>query len=631
MSITRAIPKDSPLHARLVTELSARVKIAVTENAKRHPKWKKAEETVLAYVPESALDSKRNLDRDNGKPRYTTMQIPYTYALLMSTHTYLTSVFFGRTPVHQYQGLHGEAEQQTQALEALVNYQVSAGGAMGPYYIWIYDAAKYGIGVLGTYWDKEVLQFSSIEVDPMTGAKKQVTRQLPGYEGNRLYNISPFDFLPDPRVPVGSFQKGEFCAIRRRHPWNDIVKRAQAGLYTNMEDLRKVNGKADPQITSQSQLERPTWSGETESSLQHPMIVEGFEVYVELIPKEWGLGDTNFPEKWVFSITSDYKLIFGACPMGTIHCQFPFDIFETEVEAYGMYNRGIPEIMEPIQNTMDWLVNTHFFNTRASLNNLFVADPTKIMMKDLENPNPGGIIRLKPEAYGQDLRTFFHQLPIQDVTQQNFNDLSVMQTLAERVLGVNDQMMGALGGSSRKTATEVRTSTGFGVNRLKTIAEYLSATGFSSHAQKIVANTQQFYTGEKKFRIAGSLALDAGAGFINVNPELIAGSFQFVPVDGTLPIDRMAQVNQWKEILQGLGRMPQIAMAYDLGKIFAWMANLAGLKNINQFKIQVLPPGVGPSPGMVAAQPPGTPPSGDTRQGGIASPPAEMPQMPMLN
>ena len=215
--------------------------------------------------------------------------------------------------------------------------------------------------------------------------------------------------------------------------------------------------------------------------------------------------------------------------------------------------------------------------------------------------------------------------------QQNFNDLSVMQTLAERVLGVNDQMMGALGGSSRKTATEVRTSTGFGVNRLKTIAEYLSATGFSSHAQKIVANTQQFYTGEKKFRIAGSLALDAGAGFINVNPELIAGSFQFVPVDGTLPIDRMAQVNQWKEILQGLGRMPQIAMAYDLGKIFAWMANLAGLKNINQFKIQVLPPGVGPSPGMVAAQPPGTPPSGDTRQGGIASPPAEMPQMPMLN
>jgi hypothetical protein len=98
------------------------------------------------------------------------------------------------------------------------------------------------------------------------------------------------------------------------------------------------------------------------------------------------------------------------------------------------------------------------------------------VMKDFENPNPGGFIRLKPEAYGQDLRTFFHQVPMQDITQNNFNDLSMMQMMAERVLGVNDQIMGAMGTGGRKTATEIRTSTGFGVNRLKTVTEYLSAS-----------------------------------------------------------------------------------------------------------------------------------------------------------
>jgi hypothetical protein len=626
-SLTLKIEPQNPLHARLVKELSVRVKKAEQANTRQESKWKRAEETVLAYVPESEMDAKRRTDRDNGKPRYTTMQLPYTYAMLMSAHTYWTSVFFSRTPIHQFMGLHGEGEQQTQALEALINYQITAGNATGPYYIWLYDAGKYGLGILGTYWDRETIQFSSIDADPTTGAKVQTTRKLPGYEGNRVYNVSPWDFFPDPRVTIGQFQKGEYLAIKKRLPWNDIVRREAQGFYMNVEKLKRVNGTSDPAVESHSQLERPEGSGETGSALDHPLVVDAWEVYVDLIPREWSLGDSSFPEKWVFTITKDYKLIFSACPLGAMHSQFPFDIMETEVEAYGQYNRGIPEIMEPIQNTMDWLINTHFFNTRAMLNNLFVVDPTKVVMKDFENPNPGGFIRLKPEAYGQDLRTFFHQVPMQDITQNNFNDLSMMQMMAERVLGVNDQIMGAMGTGGRKTATEIRTSTGFGVNRLKTVTEYLSATAFTSHAQKLVINSQQYYTAEKKFRIAGSLALDAGKQFVQVTPDLITGSFQFVPVDGTLPVDRMAQVNLWKEILMGLGRMPQIATQYDLGRIFAWMANLAGLKNINQFKIQVLPPGVGPSPGMVPVGP-GGPPGTDTRAGGV---PAPMPEMPQIN
>lgn len=163
--------------------------------------------------------------------------------------------------------------------------------------------------------------------------------------------------------------------------------------------------------------------------------------------------------------------------------------------------------------------------------------------------------------------------------------------------------MGALAGGGRKTATEIRTSTGFGVNRLKTITEYMSATGFSEHAQKLVSNSQQFYSGEKKFKIVGSLMTDAGVSFVNVTPESIMGFYDVVPVDGVLPVDRMAQANLWKEILLNVGRVPQIAMQYDLSKIFAWMANIAGLKNISQFKIQVMPPGMGPAPGSIPINP----------------------------
>lgn len=601
---TIKVNPNSSTHQQLMKRIIPRIKMAEKANNSMHDRWRRAEEAILAYVPESSIDVKRRTKRDNGKPQYTTLQLPYTYALVMSAHTYLTSVFFARSPVHQFAGRHGEGEMQIQAIEALIDYQVSVGMALGPYYIWLYDTVKYGLGITGEYWCKEEIQFSEIQKDQTTNKTITVTRRGVGYEGNKVYNLAPFDFLPDPRVPVGRFQSGEFCAARRKISWNDIVRRMFQGYYTNLEEVKTSTGTSDPQSEAYSALTRPSGSlsgfGDVDG---RPSVVEVFEFYIELIPREWNIGESSFPEKWVFTLTKDFTVILGAQPLGLMHNKFPFNILESEIEAYGQYNRGVPEIIEPLQNTMDWLVNSHFYNVRAALNNLFLADPTKIVMKDLENGEPGGVIRLKPEAYGQDLNTFFKQIPITDVTQSHIADVQLVQSFGERALGINDQIMGALAGGGRKTATEVRTSTGFGVNRLKTITEYLSATSFAEHAQKLVMNSQQFYDGERKFRIVGSLAIDAGEKFIKITPESIMGFYDVTPVDGVLPIDRMAQANLWKEILLNVGRVPQIAQSYDLAKIFSWMASIAGLKNISQFKIQVLPPGVGPGPGMIPVNP----------------------------
>ena len=112
------------------------------------------------------------------------------------------------------------------------------------------------------------------------------------------------------------------------------------------------------------------------------------------------------------------------------------------------------------------------------------------------------------------------------------------------------------------------------------------------HAQKLVQNSQQYYDATAKLRRVGSLGVDAGMGFVNVSPQDILGFFDLVPVDGTLPIDRMAQANLWKEILGGLRMMPPaIAMSYDWARIFPWVASLGGLKNLNQFKIQMVDDG----------------------------------------
>jgi hypothetical protein len=255
------------------------------------------------------------------------------------------------------------------------------------------------------------------------------------------------------------------------------------------------------------------------------------------------------------------------------------------------------------------------------------------VISDAEDGGPGFIYTLRPEAYGSDVRTFFYQIPVQDMTRGHMQDLSSILNLGERVSGINDQMFGAVS-PKRQTATEVRTSTGFGVNRLKTNTEYMSASAFSPHAQRLVQNSQQWYDAELKLRIVGDLAQSAGPRFMMVPPESISGFYDFVPVDGTLPVDRMAMANLWQGIMNQMRAYPQLLQEFDISKIFGYVANLAGIRNINRFKIQVVPDAqlaAQAAAGNVIPMRGPNPPPGNPQGGGAMAPPPPMPALPTPN
>ena len=593
-SMTLQIPRESPQHTRWLSMLSDRIDLAKKGAQKQYDKWRNAEDLLVGYVHESELDVKRRWKRDElGVPKYTTIKLPYTMALLNTAHTYWTSVFLSRQPIHQFTGRHGESEQQVLAVEALVAYEVEAGRALAPYYLWLYDAGKYGVGILGEYWEKEIIQYGQIvQVTAEDGTTQlmQTTQQIEGYEGVHVYKVSPFDWLPDPRVTQRNFHKGEFVAVKKELSWGDVMRRAAAGYFTNIQYLTSYYGTTDGS-TEHSQLERPETSMLNYPSAgpsgltPRPAVICAYEMHIDLIPAEWGLGPTLFPQKWVFTFTQDRSLILGACPYGYAHGKYLFEVLEPEIEAYGTWTRGIVDQVKPIQDTMDWLLNSHFYNVRASNNNQFIADPSRLMIKDFERGEPGLIIRMRPEAYGQDLRQMFMQIPVADVTRGNIADMQIMQLISDRATGINDQLMGLGGGSSRKTATQVRTDSSFGINRQKTTVEYMSAQGFSAHARKMLACAQQYYQIPKKLRIVGDLVQTTGPQFLMVTPESIAGDYDFVPVDGTLPIDRMAQANLWKEVLMGMRAYPQLMMEYDITKLFAYVGVLSGLRNMQQFRM----------------------------------------------
>ena len=126
------------------------------------------EEAFRAYMRTTDADALRKDKREEGKPQFTNIEVPMSYAILMSWHTYLASVFLSRSPIMQLAGRHGESEMQVQAMEAVMDYQTQTGGHLVPYYIWLMDAGKYGAGVVGTYWDEESIQISEIVEEQVT-------------------------------------------------------------------------------------------------------------------------------------------------------------------------------------------------------------------------------------------------------------------------------------------------------------------------------------------------------------------------------------------------------------------------------------------------------------------------------
>lgn len=602
--ISIPVKPNGKLYKTIMSGIRERVKASAEQHSTRATAWRKMEELFVGYLPEKEDDALRRVAREGGTPEYTTIQVPYSYAVATAAHSYWCNVFLSRVPVYQFAGMTDEGENGVLAVEALMHYQLYKARQLANLYIWLQDAAKYGEAWLSPYWREDKARVATIvevedtdELGLSTGQMKKVRQiqEVVSYQGNALHNLHPSRVFTDPRFPRNRFQDGEFVAIKTTLSLGDLLEGRETSQYINVELVERqtatneVNWDEMKENSSSEHLEEvDTNSFGTSKDKNAQDVFDVYEVTINLIPSRWGLGKSNLPEKWVFTVTTDYKHIFEARPLGNIHNKFPLVNIEIDPEGYYHFSRSLMEIFGPVQNTLDWLVNSHLFNVRQALNNQFVFDPSRVYERDLERREPGKAIRLKPAAYGTDVRTALQQIPVQDMTASHLNDMQMMYDLGER-LGVNDPVMGVTDPSSRRSATEIRGNQTFSVSRLRTISEYFSCTGWDDLASMQLSNSQQFYTVEKKLRLVGSAAEFADQKFFNVTPDSIAGEYMYEPVDGTLPVDRYAQANLWRELIGQMYQVPQVVQQYDLGKIFGYVAQLAGIKNINRFKVQVVP------------------------------------------
>lgn len=571
----------------ILKQAQAWVKASDEKLSERALAWEDAEKANQSYLPKADAERRRKANQE--EVAFTKVVIPYSYAMLMAAHTYLCSVFLGRDPIFQYEGKTGQGQDQCLKVEAMVKHNVTAGEMEAPLYFWLFDLCMYGVGCVGTTWMDEKIAIttygkSPVQIDgvqdPVNEVETEQVMMEQGYRGNKLYNVKPKEMICDPSVSFARFQDGDFFGRRIQIADSEFNRKVKAGIYFENAEA----GTAD-QKESGVYGDNPAYTEVGPKVALEMKERKGFknlwEIYARIVPSDWGLGQNEYPEVWVFTIANG-KALVGANPAGWLHNRYPFDVITLEYDAYTLSSRGFNEIGSQVSSVMNWLVNSHMYNVDKAVNNEFLYDPSMLNQADFLDPKPGKRIRIKPAGYGRDIRTFIHQFNQYDMTRTNLQDLKLMEDIYQRVFGINEQMLGVLTQGGRKTATEIRSSSGFALNRLKVLSEFVGKQGFAPLSRKLLKNCMQMYSAEDIFMIVKDVNDKQPQAF---SVQDIVGEFDLSPVDGTLPIDRFAQVALYKEILMAAVQLPQIAGRYDVATMFAYIVKLSGIKNLESFQV----------------------------------------------
>jgi hypothetical protein len=584
---------NSPLHADVLEKLMTRIKLSQRHMGKFYERWRANELQYQAYMKTETFEQlKKSVAKTGTAPELVTITIPYTYATVQTIVTYLLHTFCGRAPMFQVGARAGERVGAARNMETFLQYNGDHERIVRRLFQYFFDGEVYGLQAVRVQWKREErvrTLWKPQNVVPLFGRGEPklqpVKESAVTFEGNEVRNIDPYRFLPDPRVPMDEVNiRGEFVFWEEYEGKHSLQKAEKDGFVKWIKD---VPGRPN---TPEGQSQRGRLSGGGPSPGADPFDRDNgyhlFQGTVDLCPSEWGLGDSDTYEKWIFTIANSQQII-QAEPLDLDHNRHPVIVGEPYSSGYEFGNMAAVDMLGPVQEMLSWMFNSHIFNVRAALNNTYVVNPNAVDIEDLKKPvGAGRVVKLKPQAFGQDIRNVFHQVPTTDVTSQHINDMQVVQRFGDLVSSVNDNLRGVINSGGRKSATEVRQGNEAGASRLAAHARLISAQTLTPFAEMETLNIQQLLSEPVWLKVLGQ---EGAQSPLRVGPEDLSGDFYFPVHDGTLPLDRVALLDVWREIFMAIIGNPLLAQQYDANGIFEYLAELGGAKNLSTFKVQAAP------------------------------------------
>lgn len=606
---------DSSTHAIIASYLRRRIDASERHCSQRHEAWREAERLHRAFREPDEND--RKVARQKLTEGVTKIVVPYGYAQVQSMVAWFMSVLTERSPLVPVRADNPDDVTAAMLMEEVLQYQLDR---MDPpwvlvLYQWLLDAHRYGLGVVKNLytireWPEITRRFRDI-IEPLTGMRMQVDEVVEedviAYEGNEVLNVSPFDFLPDPQRSFGEFQKGEFVFHRMKRSRTELLQKEAQGLYVGVDSVPKDSGREEwgTSFAGDTASDLARVAGMTTDQIQthdrepYTTIHEGW-VFME--PRELaklGLvtGDAagRTPKLWVFTIANRTRVL-RAEPANLPGRRFPFEIYEPNYDIHAPGNPGQIEMTRGLEYHLSWLFNSRMMAVRKTLNNELVVDPSMIEAADLEDPQPGKLLRLTRAAQNSGLiDKAVYPLPVQDVTSNHHTDSRVVQELMEQMTGAGRLLMG-MPNTGRRAATEVQGMMNLSSGRMKMLAEVFCSQGYRPLCHQWTRNTQVFMAESLNLRVQEQLAAIAGADQVNIIPQMLQGTFSFPLLEGGVPSDKLVTSQVLREILQTgfqSGAAQPLLQQINWLELYGYFLKIMGIRNLKDFinppEMQVMP------------------------------------------
>lgn len=598
---------NSSLHQFLMGQIQIRLDDSYGVMSRRHADWNNIDRMMTTFIHLSEYErmiKRRHKRGEQAHPRTrpTSIVVPYSYATYETLMTYMTQALLSG-PMFEYEGIGPEDLVKAKLLQLVINMQATRFKAMLAAHTSIGDSLKYGIGVSTFQWEQ---LWGYRTEDQMVEVRDEQDRYLGmhsdrvqvadlKYEGSRIVPIDPYRFYPDPNVAINNIQDAEYVAWVDLKTYFDMVDEEQND--ETVFNVRYLEGTPETQrlskYTSDMSMRK---EGTTQPGIhtRHTNYHTRANIFVTLIPELWGLpGDPQLnpggmgPEKWLFTLTND-NLITRCSRFNLNHGMYPIACAAPDYDGYSITPVSRMEMLMGLQEGMNWLYNSHIANVRKAINDMLIVDPGMIVMQDLENPGPGGFVRLRKRNWGRGIKEAVMQLPVADITRANINDSMFVMDVMQRTSGAVDAVQGIVrSGGERRSATEYQSTVQNALSRLEHIAGIIAMQYFHDTSYMMASHTQQFMSKDVFLRHTGDwpvvLQQIYGEAGTFAGPHDIAVDYDVTLKDGSVPQAQAANSQSLMQLYQIALTDPELRQAFDIVRMYARLANIMGDKNPLQF------------------------------------------------
>lgn len=583
---------ESVFHDTMLKHCKQLVEMSRSKMSNYYSAWDSHDEVYKGIRKSDVSDRKAN---ERGEP--VKMVIPLTYAQVQTFVAFCMSMYFQRERMFELIGMGPEDYRAAKVGEALLERDLQYNVIEAKLDQFLTDVGKYGLGVMKTGWYKETQMVRTVTENPVKsflgfnygGGTTESIEPKTKYLGNRIFNVSPYRFFPDTRLPVARFQEGEFCASEDEYSMVTLKQMQHDGLIQGVDKIKVMNKESidnrRSRIGSVTTESKDNTTTRAQASLGTVIVTE---VQVTLVPNKFmidgePMGEEDYPVKYNVWYANDNRVI--KCePLGYIHDKYTYDVGEFSPDMHNTVNMGLAELIDHLQSVATWFINSHIASVRKTIDNRLIVDPSGVEMKDLTERHP--IIRLSPNAYRGGVEKYIRQLDVTDVTARHTEDSQAIQALMQVVTGINDNALGQFH-QGRRSATEARTVNSATASRLKKTAGLLFKTAIKPMGEKMLSNLRDGLDEETYVRVVGDTADPSLLQqFTKVTRDNLVGDYDFTMFDGTMPSERGAQAETLQEFIQMLMQAPQLIqiLGYDITSLIKEVLELRGVKSPDRFK-----------------------------------------------